>query len=394
MNVAVIFGNIGPYHAARLRHAHRQFQKAGGGVQAIQAVSGTDQHPWGDATREAAFPVVTLLEGAGDHLRARPDEWMTAAAAALPAYLERLRPDAVAIPGWGFPLSQAALSWCRRRGRTAVVMSESKWDDDRRRWWKEALKSRLYVRRFDAALVGGQLHKDYLVRLGFPRERIFTGYDAVDNDHFSAGADAARSDPAAARARRPHIPARPYFICATRLIARKNVLRLVAAYADYRREVGPAEAWDLVVCGSGEEESGVREAISSEGLEGCAHLPGFLAYEELGDWYGLAAAFIHPAVQEQWGLVVNEACAAALPVLCSRTVGASRELVSDGRSGFLFDPSDTREMTRRMVEVHRLGDGRRRAMGEAGRRLVSEFGPQRFAAGLSGAVETARALRH
>jgi hypothetical protein len=46
-----------------------------------------------------------------------------------------------------------------------------------------------------------------------------------------------------------------------------------------------------------------------------------------------------------------------------------------------------------MVEVHRLGERQRRAMGEAGRRIVSEFGPQRFAAGLSGAVETALALR-
>jgi len=41
-------------------------------------------------------------------------------------------------------------------------------------WWKEAIK-RHRVRRFSAALVGGPRHRDYLIELGMPADRIAAG---------------------------------------------------------------------------------------------------------------------------------------------------------------------------------------------------------------------------
>jgi len=102
--------------------------------------------------------------------------------------LNEIRPDAVAIPGWGFAYSRAALRWCRRRDATAILMSESKHDDEPRTLWKEFFKSHLYVRKFDSALVGATAHRDYLVELGLPNARIFTGYDVVDNEYFARAA--------------------------------------------------------------------------------------------------------------------------------------------------------------------------------------------------------------
>lgn len=58
-----------------------------------------------------------------------------------------------------------------------VVMSESARRDEPRAWWKERVKRQI-VDLYSAALVGGQRHVDYLVELGMPRDRIFTGYDA------------------------------------------------------------------------------------------------------------------------------------------------------------------------------------------------------------------------
>jgi hypothetical protein len=48
---------------------------------------------------------------------------------------------------------------------------------------------RQIIRQFDAALVGGTPHKRYFAGLGIPKEKIFTGYDAVDNAYFAARAD-------------------------------------------------------------------------------------------------------------------------------------------------------------------------------------------------------------
>jgi len=56
-----------------------------------------------------------------------------------------------------------------------------------RRWIKRQI-----VKQFDAAFVGGEPHKRHFASLGIPAEKIFTGYDAVDNDFFAARADEIR----------------------------------------------------------------------------------------------------------------------------------------------------------------------------------------------------------
>jgi hypothetical protein len=41
----------------------------------------------------------------------------------------------------------------------------------------------------DLALVGGAPHKRHFAGLGIPEDKVFTGYDAIDNAYFAARAD-------------------------------------------------------------------------------------------------------------------------------------------------------------------------------------------------------------
>ncbi len=389
MHVVVIFYNIGGYHAARLRATYAACQQQGWSLTAVEVTDNAKEHPWGDLEKEITFPLKTLFPVATTSSSTDRSPNSTVAASWLAYCLDELQPDVVAIPGWGLPFARAALVWCQRHRIPAILMSESKWDDEKRQWWKEQLKSWLYVRKYDAALVGGKLHRDYLIELGFPGDRIFLGYDTVDNSYFMQQAEVARQDPIAARQRQPNIPWRPYFIAATRFIKRKNVLRFVEAFAAYRQHVGEELAWNLVICGNGEEEPAIRQLVSEKELDDCVHLPGFIPYQSIGDWYGLANAFVHPALQEQWGLVVNEACAAGLPVLCSRTVGACHELVSDTHNGLLFDPESDRDMTRALLAIHQLDSEARTRMGLFSQSLVANYSSQRFAEGLIEAANIA-----
>ncbi len=387
MHIVIIFINVGSYHAARLRAAYSACQQKGWQFTAVQVTDDTLEHPWGDLEREITFPLKTLVSK--DHTSSYAEH----TAAVLSAFLDNLQPNAVVIPGWGFSISRAALSWCKRHKVPTIVMSETKWDDEQRQWWKERLKFWLSISKFDAALVGGELHRDYLIKLGFPHDRIFFGYDAVDNNHFAERAQVARLDSNAARQRQPKIPAKPYFIVVTRLLKRKNVYRLVEAFAAYRQKTGAEQAWDLVICGSGEEEPAIRNLIMEEQLQNYVHLPGFIPYQAIGDWYGLANAFVHPALQEQWGLVLNEACAAGLPVLCSRTVGACYELVHDGKNGLLFDPKSIQDITRALFTIHGLHTDARTEMGQLSQKIVANFSPQNFANGLVNAINIVKKVK-
>src|SRR5436309_12184109 len=113
-----------------------------------------------------------------------------------------------------------------------VVMSESSRQDEPRTWWKETIK-RGIVALYSAALVGGQRHVEYLVELGMPRERIFTGYDVVDNEHFRQKAEEVRSQKS--EVRQKYALPENYFLASARFIEKKNVPRLIQAYAEYRQ---------------------------------------------------------------------------------------------------------------------------------------------------------------
>ncbi|NET01093.1 MAG: glycosyltransferase [Sphaerospermopsis sp. SIO1G1] len=387
MHIVVLFYNIGGYHAARLRAAYQVCQEKGWQLTAIQVTDNTKEHPWGSIENEITFSIHTLLPIDTTDYSIDRSFSSPLAASLITGYLEKIKPNVVVIPGWGFPISRSALFWCKRNHIPAILMSESKWDDEKRFWWKEQLKSWLYVRKYDAAIVGGKLHHDYLIKLGFPAEKIFFGYDVVDNDYFTKGADAARQNPTATREYQPKIPAKPYFLVVTRLIKRKNVLNLVKAFSVYRQQVKENEAWDLVICGSGEEEETICNLIVAKGLNHCVHLPGFVTYQEVVYWYGLAAAFIHPALQEQWGLVVNEACAARLPVLVSRKCGSFSDLVVEEKNGFGFDPHNIKQIAQLMIQLSSIGIDLH-GMGKFSFDHIQKYSPQVFAESFYNSVKS------
>lgn len=301
------------------------------------------------------------------------------------AVLDTLNPDAVAIPGWSERGSLAALEWCRRKERPAIMMSASTAHDERRKWWKEALKRRI-IGLCGAGLAGGRLQIDYLAQLGMSREQIFAGYDVVDNDYFSAGADAARRHATDIR-KRMGLPPR-YFLASARFVPKKNLACLIEAYSSYQRQT-TGDAWHLVILGDGELRPDLERQREALGLTDWIHMPGFKQYNELPHWYGSADTFVLSSTTEQWGLVVNEAMAAGLPVLVSNRCGCAPDLVGEGRNGFTFDPADRGALTKLMLNMS-SGDYDLAAMGQESQRIISRWTPSTFANGLLAATRLAR----
>ena len=87
----------------------------------------------------------------------------------------------------------AALRWAIHADRmvAVVTLSDSTEDDRMRSWWKEKLKQQI-IKQSGASLVAGLRHRDYMLSLGMPENKVFTGYDVVDNDFFWHGAQEVR----------------------------------------------------------------------------------------------------------------------------------------------------------------------------------------------------------
>ncbi|NWF61047.1 MAG: glycosyltransferase family 4 protein [Fischerella sp.] len=292
--------------------------------------------------------------------------------------LDDIKPDVVILCGYAIPGMREALLWSFWHQKPAVLLSESKEDDASRIWWREALKS-ILMRRYKAALVGGRPHKRYMIKLGIPAEAIFLGYDVVDNDSFHP--DKLQYLPVPIEKR--------YFLAINRFVSKKNLLFLISSYAEYSKVVGN-RAWDLVICGEGELRPQIEQQIAQLGLKDAVHLPGFLQLDELLPYFAHADCFIHASIQEQWGLVVNEAMAAALPVLLSNRCGCFEDLLVEGINGFGFDPENLQELTNLMLKIS-SGEVDLQAMGKASLEHIQKFSPDYFAQGLMQAVEYALA---
>jgi len=377
MNVVILFINIGFYHAARLQATAKLFNKLGWSLTAVQLTNNTLEHPWGSSDSLITFPLITLESSRGKNLNKLPK----ITGKDINLCLTNLHPNVVFIPGWAFSISKQALQWCHQNKINAIVMSESKYDDKQRFWLKEKIKSLFYVRKFSAALVGGEMHAKYLEYLGIPSVDIHKGYDAVDNDYFTRSTNLIRRDHLKARKLIPSIPSRPYFLVVTRLIPRKNISRLIDAYILYKKEIG-ISSWDLVICGEGEEMNKLKLKIGNGRMNESIHFPGFVPYHHIVYWYAFANALVHPALNEQWGLVINEACASGLPIVCSETVGARHELVKDGINGYLFSPSSVKNIFNSLVRLHLTPDVERSKMGKQSRILVKNHSPENFAKGV------------
>lgn len=382
MHIAILFVNFGGYHHARLEAVQRTCLDAGWKLTAIQVTDDQLDHPWGSIETETPFPLVTLLPSGDRPEQVREATFSGVAAQELRRWLNQARPDVVFIPGWSLPVARAALAWCAAAGSIPIMMSESKEDDAPRVWWREQMKKWM-IGRCSAALVGGAPQYDYMVQLGMPQERIAMRYAVVDNAYFAAASDAVRSDPEPVRASLG-LPER-FFLASSRFIPRKNLHRLLDAFAAYRRRAGP-EAWGLVILGDGELRPELIARRSALGLDDVVSLPGFIDYETLPGYYGLAGAFVHVSTTEQWGLVVNEAMASGLPVLVSETCGCVRDLIQPGENGFMFDPGNVDELADRLswftAHAHELP-----AMGESSRRIISAWTPEAFADSVRRLVE-------
>ncbi len=76
------------------------------------------------------------------------------------------------------------------------------------------------------------------------------------------------------------------------------------------------------------------------GVDADVEFAGFLDHEQVARRLGAALSLLLPSVEEQWGLVVNEAVALGVPILCSDNVGARDSLVRVGVNGFMFEPDN------------------------------------------------------
>ena len=145
--------------------------------------------------------------------------------------------------------------------------------------------------------------------------------------------------------------------------ARKNVAHAMRAFNLVRREMPGAE---LRLVGEGMGETGPARAYAlSAGLMAGVRFIGRLPYAEALHEAAAATVFLHPALEESFGMTVLEAMVLGTPVVGGRDSGNIPYLLDGGHAGVLCDVRSPERMADAVLSLlhhpERAGELSRRA---------------------------------
>jgi len=279
--------------------------------------------------------------------------------------LNDLDPSVVIISGWADVAAWTAWVWALGHGRGRILWAESNVFDHPRHWRKELVK-RLFVKRCDCAHVYGASNREYLEKLGMPRERIYIKRAVADTDLFL---------------KEPALPAekpdRTILLYCGRFSREKNLAMLFRALAKAGQEAGRPQL-SLKLVGYGPLEDSLRQLAVDLGIAGLVEFAGKACQAELPQIFRRADVLILPSTSEPWGLVVNEGMLSGMAVAVSDRCGCAADLVTP-ETGWTFSPYDETALTRLLVKIAETPRSELERMGSSARLLGSSYSPQNCA---------------
>jgi len=141
----------------------------------------------------------------------------------------------------------------------------------------------------------------------------------------------------------------------------------------------------LVYVGSGSRHESLVKYVTHYGIKN-VHFFGFKNYSQIPKFYFISDVFVLPSLGESWGLVVNEAMCFGLPVITTNKVMSAYDLVKDGENGYIIRAENKQELTNRL-EYLLANPAQRQEMGEASKRIISNWNYDNWIGGLISALE-------
>lgn len=270
--------------------------------------------------------------------------------------------DAFVVGGYASLTSQRLMRWLRRRGIPWVFWGEIP-GYQRRGIIGSALRT-LAMRPaiqgcHGVAAVGHRAAAFY--------ENAVHGRCPVRSIPYYADVSAFRNTvPAAERAEDRPVQ----LLFCGQLVERKGVLELIQVVLRLLQSDFKVQ---LTLLGKGPLESALQSMIP-ETFRGRFEFAGFRQTEELPEFFAAADIFVLPSLHDGWGVVINQALAAGLPIVSTDAVGAAVDLVENGVNGRIVAAGDEQQLYQALLELIQ-SPALRRTWGSASRAVIDAWTP-------------------
>lgn len=280
------------------------------------------------------------------------------------------RPDAILIYGYQSTTHRIALLTAKLIGIPIIFRDEIDFIDHSSPVSKK-IKNIILPILFNlpsAFLYSYTRSKEFYLSRGVSKEKLFFHPCAVDNDLFQKQSQQSTPSKIKQYKKQYDIPQNTKVISYIgRLTKRKRPIDTLSAY----NKLKDKEKYSLVFVGGGEQKEEILKFKKEHNLKNVFVID-FIENKKLYKIYSMSSLFIIPSDYDPSPKVMNEAMNFSLPIIASKNVGTSQDLIRSGKNGFIFEVGDIKNLSKKIGEIlsnSKLG----KKMGMESLKIVSQW---------------------
>ena len=286
--------------------------------------------------------------------------------------LFRKRPDVVISAEMGFRTIMAVVYRIIKRESRLLVWATLSDRTEQGRGILRHIVRKWILKHADGVIVNGKAGERYIRTFNYPADRIFHVPYTTELQQFTQ------------HERHPPSEARRRLLYVGQLVPRKGLLQFAKALKQWADQ-HPTMRIEFWLVGDGP----LRKTLSSAAFQGdnlVVKILGNKDYNQLPDIYAKCDILVFPTMADEWGMVVNEAMGAGLPVLGSIYSQAVEELVEDGVTGWTFRPDNEEETSAAIGRAISTSSHDLIKMGQNARERILNLSPVRVAERILSAI--------
>ncbi|GAC1310858.1 MAG: glycosyltransferase family 4 protein [Mucilaginibacter sp.] len=267
--------------------------------------------------------------------------------------LDEVNPDVIIAGSVVFSSGALGLRWAKLNKKKFIMFDDAKATDVKRNPLVQTVKN-LIINQIDAFWLPSTNYTDEYAALYSKKSvHYFYGFNCIDNDFFKYHGE------------RSFNYGKIISVC--RLVPKKNMENLLKVWQFIEEN---NEYYKLIIIGDGPLLNDLKNLAKA--LKLCrVEFLGAVPNDQLPTYLHQADAFISTSLAESWGLMVNEAMAAGLPVLLSGKINAAATLLTEGVNGYEFDAGNLQEIQKKVMAFIDLSEQEKKGMSDNSLRIIS-----------------------
>jgi glycosyltransferase involved in cell wall biosynthesis len=248
--------------------------------------------------------------------------------------------DAILLFGWNNILYIKTFFLAKLHRVPLILRAETNFEH-KINYFKKIIKFLIlffFFRFIDYFLYIGSLNRKFYLSLGVSKKKLYFAPYSVDNKFFL-------------NKKKIGVTINNRFkkkiiLFVGKFIERKNVKEFLNLAESLKNDT----RFNFLMVGDGHQINFCNQFIKNNKLFNIK-VAGFKNQRELKNIYNKAFLLVVPSKYETWGLVINEAMASDLPVICSKNCSSSKDLIIHDKTGYIYDIGDIKFLQKTIIKL-------------------------------------------